>query len=154
MQTLYDSWQLNNILGSPHDGCGGYGNPGLYNVKTKAQCSADDTAKIQLYGATMRKLIMSGAADPTKKANRGVFAPSCIAHCQTIFNEHPASLWQWPERWAIDGQGRAKEMTGTATPSSVFNAWYTKHGSGVDGQLVQQCEWSSSACNAKCPLYT
>ena len=109
----------------------------------------------------MRKLLMEAAADPAKKASRGIFAPSCIAHCQTVENEHPASLWQWPDRWGIDGQTKNEhtavavaEAAATATPASVFNAWYTKQGTGVDGQLVQQCDWSPSSCNAKCPLYT
>jgi hypothetical protein len=33
----------------------------------------------------------------------GMFTPSCIAHCQTVMNEHPEALWDWPERWGIDG---------------------------------------------------
>ena len=49
--------------------------------------------------ATMRTIITDGLAVPG--VNRGSFAPSCIAHCQTVQNEHPAALWNWPARWGI-----------------------------------------------------
>ena len=55
---------------------------------------------------------------------------------------------------AFLGVCQAAEAAATATPASVFNAWYTKEGTGADGQLVQHCDWSPSLCNAKCPLYT
>ena len=144
-QNLYDSWQLNNILKVTTGGCGGYG-------KDMSKCSPAQMAAVQAYGADMRSLLAAGL-----KPNHGIFAPSCIAHCQTTENEHPASLWDWPGRWSIGSDN--------ATPMQVFNAWYAAtHGleeqlvvvgaSAAPTQLVQQCNWSSTACNTKCPLYT
>ena len=99
---------------------------------------------------------------------RGIFAPSCtpsetrtrnlllpraqeitsshlaagIAHCQTVENEHPAALWNWPLRWSI----------GAATPVAAFGAWYDG-GGGDASRVLQPCDWGA-ACNDKCPLFT
>ena len=90
-QNLYDSYQLGHILGL--GGCSTYG-------KDLSACPPATVAAIQAYGATMRGIINDGLAAPG--ANRGSFAPSCIAHCQTVANEHPAALWNWPTRWGIN----------------------------------------------------
>lgn len=144
MQNLYDSWQLNNILVVTDDGCGGYG-------RNLSGCDAAHMAAVQAYGATMRQRLQ-GVWDPSE-ANRGIFAPSCIAHCQTVENEHPASLWRWNARWGIDGQ----------TPSDVFGTWYKQqfpeasifsqdaHGTPPATKVVQACDFG---CNELCPLYT
>ena len=133
MQTLYDSFQLANILQVTGAGkCAGYGSPGL------AGCQPEQISAIQQYGSTTRTLLASLAA---KSQRLGVYAPSCISHCQSVENEHPAALWDWPARWGI----------GNATPSAAFNDWYSNRKSNY---LVQQCDWSASECNAKCPMYT
>jgi hypothetical protein len=93
----------------------------------------------------MRRVINDGLA-ATGGVNRGSFSPSCIAHCQTVENEHPAALWNWPARWGIAHGG-----TGDATPELAFSAWYTK-GAGTPGSNVtQECDFG---CNPRCPLFT
>lgn len=63
---------------------------------------------------------------------------------QTVENEHPAALWDWPLRWSI----------GNSTPQMVFDSWFTAAKPGPQEQLVQACDWSPTDCNPKCPLYT
>ena len=46
-----------------------------------------------------------------------MFAPSCIAHCQSVYNEHPMALWFWPKRWNILLADREYY------PMTVFNEW-------------------------------
>ena len=67
--------------------------------------------------------------------------------------EHPleqctrptAALWDWPERWGIEG----------LTPQKAFDDWYAAGGVGGSGtKHVQQCAWSPSKCNKLCPLWT
>ena len=132
-QNLYDSYQLGHILAVGN--CTTYG-------KDLSACPNTTVAAIQAYGATMRSIIQGGLAAPG--VNRGGFSPSCIAHCQTVANEHPAALWNWPERWGIAGKG-------IATPERAFNAWYTA-GPGSPGSNVTQT--SDFGSNLLCPLYT
>ena len=74
-------------------------------------------------------------------------ALSCIAHCQTVANENPAALWNWPSRWGVD-QGSS---SGTMTPERAFGAWYA-NGAGAPGaNVTQACDFG---CNPKCPLFT
>ena len=96
-----------------------------------------------------------------------MFTPSCIAHCQSVSNEHPAALWgkckwpaccdccrhsdgpllrpDWPERWGIEG----------LTPQKAFDEWYAAGGVGGSAtKHVQQCAWSPTECNKLCPLWT
>lgn len=127
-QNLYDSYQLGNIL---RVGCGTYGS-------TLKSCNTTQMEAVQAYGASMRTLLAE-AADPARH-DRGIFAPSCIAHCQTVANEHPAALWNWPDRWSI----------GNVTPVQAFGAWYT----GGDARLAKVMEGCDFGCNAKCPLFT
>jgi hypothetical protein len=134
MQNLYDSFQLANILQVTGAGkCAGYGSPGF------AGCQPEQVLAIQQYGSTMRALLLSLAA---KSQRLGLYAPSCIAHCQSVENEHPAALWNWPARWSI----------GDVTPSAAFNDWYLDRKSKVS--IVQACDWSATECNPKCPMYT
>ena len=42
---------------------------------------------------------LHGAAASTEV---GMYATSCIAHCQSIENEHPEALWHWEGRWGIN----------------------------------------------------
>merc|ERR1712008_257699 len=128
-QNLYDSWQLTNIL---KVGCGGYG-------QSLGDCSRAQMAAVHAYGATMRSALKPLLA---AKPEIGIFAPSCIAHRQTVENEHPAALWQWPLRWSI----------GNVTPRDSFDAWYSSAARN-DTHLVQMCDWGLS-CNPKCPLFT
>eukprot|EP00947_MAST-08B_sp_MAST-8B-sp1_P005992 g5992.t1 len=72
MQNLFDSWQMANILGIRCT---------TYN-KDLSACGASDMAAIESYGQTMRGLL---AAAP---AGYGIFAPSCIAHCQSLDGSH------------------------------------------------------------------
>lgn len=92
----------------------------------------------------MRGIIENGLAAPD--VNRGSFAPSCIAHCQTVANEHPAALWNWPTRWGID-----QPAGNTTTPQLAFGAWYTYGAGTLRSNLTQACAFG---CNQKCPLYT
>jgi hypothetical protein len=133
-QNLYDSYQLGHIL---HIGeCSTYG-------KDLSACPNSTVDAVQAYGATMRGIIKSGLAAPG--LNRGAFAPSCIAHCQTVANEHPAALWNWPSRSGID-QG-----SNVATPELAFNAWYTKGAGAAGAKVIEACDFG---CNSKCPLFT
>jgi hypothetical protein len=118
-------------------GCSGYG-------KDLSACSKAAVDSIQAYGATMRGIIEDGLTAPG--VNRGSFAPSCIAHCQTVANEHPAALWNWPTRWGIDQPGG-----NTTTPQLAFRAWYTSGAGALRSNLTQACAFG---CNPKCPLYT
>lgn len=146
-QNLYDSYQLGHILGL--GGCSTYG-------KDLSACPNTTVAAVQAYGATLRKVINDGLAAPG--LNRGSFAPSCIAHCQTVANEHPAALWSWPARWSIiadstsiDSAPSPPSPSSIITPERAFAAWYT-HGAGAPGSKVTQaCDFG---CNANCPLYT
>ena len=54
--------------------------------------------EIQKYGSDMR-VQLHGAAASTEV---GMYATSCIAHCQSIENEHPEALWHWEGRWGIN----------------------------------------------------
>ena len=136
MQNLYDSWQINNIL---RIGCSGYNKP-------MTGCSAKQMSSLEAYGAAMR-----AALAPAINASKvGMFAPSCIAHCQSVANEHPIALWDWPARWGIDG----------LTPKDAFNQWYeATYSSGAIAtrqtiKHVQQCAWSPTKCNKLCPDWT
>ena len=134
MQNLFDSWQMANILGIRCT---------TYN-KDLSACGASDMAAIESYGQTMRGLL---AAAP---AGYGIFAPSCIAHCQSVENEHPAALWHWPGRWGIDIGATA--ATATAYPRETFGAWYFQRNTGP-AQVQQACDWGPH-CNPLCPLFT
>ena len=57
-------------------------------------------AALEAYGASMRKALAPAIAEQRV----GMFTPSCIAHCQTVMNEHPQALWAWPSRWGIEGE--------------------------------------------------
>jgi hypothetical protein len=145
-QNLFDSYQLGHILGI--GGCSTYG-------KDLSGCPNATVEAINKYGAIMRGIISAGLAAPGGVGrSRGAFAPSCIAHCQTVANEHPAALWNWPARWSI----------GEVTPVEVFGAWYTQQvgawrGEGGDdvgnasntSKQIQACDFG---CNLKCPLFT
>ena len=107
----------------------------------------------------MRGIITGGLVVPGR--DRGSFAPSCIAHCQTVANEHPAALWSWPARWGVEaevklrlghrGLGPGPDQLQAVTPELAFAAWYT-NGAGAPGSNVtQSCDFG---CNPKCPLYT
>ena len=133
MQNLYDSYQLGHIL--TLDGCSTYG-------KDLSACPRSTVDAVQAYGATLRGIISGGLAAPGLK--RGAFAPSCIAHCQTVANEHPAALWNWPSRWGVE-QGSG----GVVTPELAFNEWY-RYTKGA-GNVTQACAFG---CNTKCPLFT
>ena len=67
---------------------------------------------------------------------------------QTVENEHPAALWAWPERWAIEDQ----------TPRDVYMAWkaaaHSREGGNASTVVIQQCAWNTTTCNTKCPLFT
>lgn len=130
MQNLYDSWQINNIL---KIGCSGYNHP-------MTGCTAAQMAALEAYGDTMRQRLGPAIADPKV----GMFTPSCIAHCQSVYNEHPAALWQWPQRWGIEG----------ITPQQAFGAWYTRNKTGADTKHIQHCAWDPTKCNALCPNWT
>jgi hypothetical protein len=134
-QNLYDSYQLGHILAI--GGCSTYG-------KDLSACSPTTVQAIQAYGATMRSVIHGGLS--AAGVNRGSFAPSCIAHCQTVANEHPAALWNWPSRWTID-----QSAGDQATPVRAFGAWYTKGAGAPGSNVTQECDFG---CNAKCPLFT
>lgn len=138
-QNLYDSYQLGHIL--TLGGCSTYG-------KDLSACPPATVAAIQAYGATMRGIINDGLAAPG--ANRGSFAPSCIAHCQTVANEHPAALWNWPARWGIH-PGTAESGDDAVTPELAFAAWYEKGAGAPGSNITQACDFG---CNPKCPLYT
>lgn len=130
MQNLYDSWQVNNIL---RIGCAGYNKP-------MDSCNAAQMSALEAYGATMRIALSPAIASPKV----GIFAPSCIAHCQSVSNEHAAALWEWPARWGIEG----------LTPQKAFDVWYAAGGVGGTGtKHVQACDWGSS-CNPLCPMWT
>jgi len=141
-QNLYDSYQLGHILTT--GGCTTYG-------KDLSACPNTTVDAIQAYGATMRGVINAGLATPG--VNRGSFAPSCIAHCQTVANEHPAALWDWPARWSIaqGGESGSTDSGAEVTPQQAFNAWYTKGAGASASNVTQACDFG---CNQKCPLYT
>ena len=136
MQNLYDSWQVNNIL---RIGCSGYNRP-------MTSCNATQMAALEAYGADMRRSLAPLVADPRV----GLFAPSCIAHCQTVANEHDIALWHWPGRWSIDGAGAA----GPIYPMTAFNAWYSGGSDSAPIKHVQPCAWSPNTCNKLCPDWT
>lgn len=140
-QNLYDSYQLGHILGI--GSCSTYG-------KDLSACSNATVSAIQAYGATLRTIIRGALAAPGGQA-RGGFAPSCIAHCQTVANEHPAALWNWPQRWSIIQQQRIATNAEEVTPELAFNAWYTKGASAPGSRVIQACDFG---CNLKCPLFT
>lgn len=133
-QNLYDSYQLGHILAI--GGCSTYG-------KDLSGCPQSTVQAIQNYGATLRELIRGGLAQ--QGLNRGAFAPSCIAHCQTVANEHPAALWNWPTRWGVD------QHSNLVTPELAFNSWYTNGVGAPNSNITQNCGFG---CNAKCPLFT
>jgi len=136
MQNLYDSWQINNIL---HIGCSTYNKP-------MTSCNAAQMAALEQYGSDMRAALGPLTSNP----NVGMFTPSCIAHCQSVENEHPMALWYWPDRWSI------VEPASNATfyPMTAFNAWYSGSAKGAGTKHVQQCAWSPETCNKLCPLWT
>lgn len=117
-------------------GCSTYG-------KDLSACPKSTVDAVQAYGATLRGVVNRGLAEVGR--NRGAFAPSCIAHCQTVANEHPAALWNWPSRWGI-GSG-----TDAVTPEMAFNSWYTKGAGAPGSNVTQACDFG---CNARCPLFT
>ena len=135
MQNLYDSWQINNIL---KIGCSGYN-------KDLTSCSATQMTALEKYGADMRTAL----APVTTNPNIGMFTPSCIAHCQTVANEHPIALWYWPDRWSI-----VEANNNTFYPMTAFNAWYSGTVTGKSSKHVQQCAWSPETCNKLCPDWT
>lgn len=135
MQNLYDSWQINNILDI---GCSGYNKP-------MTDCSAAQMSALEQYGADMRVALAPVTANPAV----GMFTPSCIAHCQTVANEHPIALWYWPDRWNI-----VEENNRTFYPMTTFNAWYSGAVTGNSSKHVQQCAWSPKTCNSLCPNWT
>lgn len=134
MQNLYDSWQVNNIL---KIGCSGYNQP-------MTGCNPAQMAALEKYGSDMRTALGPVTSNP----DIGTFAPSCIAHCQSVANEHAIALWYWPDRWSI-----VDERNNSHYPMTTFNAWYS--GSAGDAtKLVQQCAWSPETCNKLCPDWT
>lgn len=135
MQNLYDSWQMANIL---RVGCSGYNKP-------LDDCNAAQMAAVQAYGADMRTALAPLSNNPAV----GSFMPSCIAHCQSVENEHSEALWYWPERWGID-EGKVP----VETPREAFDAWYTGKAAGAASKHVQQCDWSPVNCNKLCPDFT
>ena len=120
-------------------GCSTYG-------KDLSACPKATIDAINKYGQTMRGVVDGGLA--VAGVNRGSFAPSCIAHCQTVANEHPAALWNWPTRWGIDQPNGS-----TTTPQLAFSAWYTKWAGSPGSNVTQACGFGID-CNPKCPLYT
>ena len=137
MQNLYDSWQMANILGIR---CATYG-------KDLSACSDADMTKIQNYGADMRNLLAGAVANPAV----GLYAPSCIAHCQSVENEHPESLWHWPGRWSINGTTAALSDTKMHYPRETFGDWFFRR--NATHTVEQKCDWGAS-CNSLCPLFT
>jgi hypothetical protein len=139
-QNLYDSWQINNILKIE---CGGFNQPYWSKPVPMTSCSANATkmAALQKYGNALRTALAPAIASPKV----GMFTPSCIAHVQSVQNEHPEALWDWPERWGIEG----------LTPQVAFNSWYSA--GGVGGKVtkhVQECAWGPEKCNKLCPMWT
>ena len=137
MQNLYDSWQMANILGIR---CATYG-------MDLSACSDADMTKIQNYGADMRNLLAGAVANPEV----GLYTPSCIAHCQSVENEHPESLWHWPGRWSINGTTAALSDTKMHYPRETFGDWFFRR--NATHTVEQKCDWGAS-CNSLCPLFT
>lgn len=137
MQNLYDSWQLHNIYGWH---CASY-NTDL------SKCDAEDMAALNKYGADMRVLLADAVAAPVT----GMYATSCIAHCQSIENEHPEALWHWEGRWGIEGKSAALPVTAVQYPRETFGAWF--FGRSPQYTVEQRCDWGP-ACNAMCPDFT
>eukprot|EP00040_Diaphanoeca_grandis_P004443 m.28756 g.28756 ORF g.28756 m.28756 type:complete len:529 (-) comp15978_c0_seq1:92-1678(-) len=135
MQNLYDSWQINNIL---KIGCSGYNQP-------MTSCDTTQMSALEHYGSDMRAAL----APITTNINIGMFTPSCIAHCQSVANEHPIALWYWPDRWSI-----VEANNQSIYPMSAFNAWYSGTDKGNTSKHVQQCAWSPETCNKLCPDWT
>jgi len=136
MQNLYDSWQINNIL---KIGCSGYGKP-------MTGCSTAQMAALQQYGADMRTAL----TPLTSNSAVGMFTPSCIAHCQSVANEHPIALWYWPGRWSIVDASSNTSLY----PRDSFNAWYSGQTTGDSAKHVQKCAWGPKTCNKLCPDWT
>eukprot|EP00929_Paragymnodinium_shiwhaense_P065018 TRINITY_DN32637_c0_g1_i1.p1 TRINITY_DN32637_c0_g1~~TRINITY_DN32637_c0_g1_i1.p1 ORF type:complete len:433 (+),score=79.19 TRINITY_DN32637_c0_g1_i1:96-1394(+) len=134
MQTLYDSWQLTNILKL---NCSGY-------YKPLDDCSAMQMNDLYTYGATLRQLIqMTFIPQPSI----GAFAPSCIDHCQSVQNEHAAALWEWSDQWSI----------GDSTPRKAFDAWYKNSDPSYapeEAQVVQMCDFGTWHCSDKCKIFS
>jgi len=151
MRTRLLSWQLANILGLR---CSTYN-------KDLSQCGAADMEQVQKYGADMRALLAGAVANPAV----GVYATSCIAHCQSVENEHPQALWHWPGRWGINGTTAGLTDGAMRYPRGTFGDWYFgRHAAqAVAGEddpaaplphtVEQLCDWGPS-CNALCPLFT
>jgi len=135
MQNLYDSWQINNIL---KIGCSGYNKP-------MTSCSAAQMTALESYGGSLRSLLSPFTSNPKV----GMFTPSCIAHCQSVENEHDIALWYWPGRWSIVGDKGQSEY-----PRNAFNDWYSGTTTGNSSKFVQQCAWSPDTCNKLCPDWT
>ena len=145
MQNLYDSWQLHNILGI----CGTKNfSACCANYNEKLNCSNADMEHIQKYGADMRTLLAGAAANPAT----GLYAPSCIAHVQSVENEHPEALWHWTTRWGINGTTTALGDTMMHYPRETFGDWFFRH--NATHTIEQQCDWSPASCNPLCPLFT
>ena len=141
MQNLYDSWQLKNILGVT---CTDYG-------QNLSRCDAREMGQIQAYGADMRARLARyiGLAGPVT----GVYAPSCIAHVQSVENEHPEALWHWEGRWGIDGQTAGFKDAAVRYPRETFGDWYFGRQPPSDTIVEQRCDWGPM-CNKLCPMYT
>jgi len=141
MQTLYDSWQMHNILELP---CASYG-------ADLSKCDAQAMAQVQAYGGSMRELLAPALQDPTS----GVYAPSCIAHCQSVMNEHDEALWYWPGRWAINASTTLLQADDQLLyPRETFGDWFFGRAPSPEANAVmQRCDWGSE-CNTLCPLFT
>ena len=102
---------------------------------------------------------LHGAAASTEV---GMYATSCIAHCQSIENEHPEALWHWEGRWGINASTAGLPKGETRFPRETFGDWYFgREGGGEEvlGESVaphtveQLCDWGPT-CNPLCPMYT
>ena len=140
MQNLYDSWQLANILKIKCTS---------YNKDLSKCANTSEMTAIQQYGASMRGLLGPGSQTPAT----GMFATSCIAHCQSIENEHPQALWHWPGRWGIDGKTAGLPDGGVHYPRETFGDWYFGRAPEAGHAVAQQCDWGPQ-CNPLCPLFT
>ena len=135
-----DSWQLANILRLR---CASY-NTDL------SKCAASDMSQVQSYGATMRELLAPVLDD----GRHGMYATSCIAHCQSTENEHPEALWHWPARWGVNSTTTAGFADSKMLwPRETFGDWFFGRASEAAGGVMQRCDWGV-ACNPLCPLFT
>jgi len=151
MQNFYDSWQMNNIL---RLGCSGFKKPYWQHPEDLSDCNEAQMIALQSYGKTMRAAVAMGTVSATVD-QVGVFGASCIAHCQSVQNEHPEALWHWPERWGIEGTTAGIRGKHMHYPREVFGDWFLARSVSdmSPHNVTQSCDWGQQ-CNPLCPLWT